>query len=92
MTANPIDSLKFITARAEDLLEYIEDQVAVTHEDQELATLAHALQQEIAQAACQHLGDQPMVYSDGVAVRTELRSGGVVHVRFPSHPAKGVSA
>lgn len=91
--STPIDSLKFIAARADDLLEYIDEQCAVTHGDQELADMAESLRREIRDAAAQHIGDRPLAYSDGVAVRIELSdAAGVVHVRFPSHAAKGGDA
>lgn len=91
--STPIDSLKFIAARADDLLEYIEDQCVVTNVDTELADITASLRQEIRDAAAQHITDRPLVYSDGVAVRMELSdAAGVVHVRFPSHAAKGGNA
>lgn len=90
--STPIDSLKFIAARADDLLEYIEDQCVATHGDEDLADMTESLRREIRRAANQHITDHPLVYSDGVAVRTELHDGGTIHVRFPTHPARGGDA
>lgn len=88
-TPTPIDTLKFVRARSEDLLEHVQFHLVATHEDEELAAAVESLRTEIAQAVDQHLDGHPLVYDDGTNVKTELTVDHVTHVRFPSHPARG---
>lgn len=91
-TPSPIDTLKFVRARSEDLLEHVQFHLVATHEDEELAGAIESLRVELAQAIDQHLEDHPLIYSDGTSVKTELTVEQITHVRFPSHPARGGDA
>lgn len=90
--ASPIDTLKFVRARSEDLLEHVQFHLVATHEDEELAGTVESLRAEINQAIDQHLDDHPLVYGNGNSVKTELTVDHITHVRFPSHPARGGDA
>lgn len=91
-SSTPHDTIKFVRARMQDMLEYVHDQIVGTHEDEELSEFLDAMEREIYRALDQHIYGHPLVYGDGSAVKVELRDGNVIHVRWPSHPAKGGDA
>lgn len=90
---DPIDTLKFVRAKTEDMLEYVHDQIVGTHGDEALSEFLNSMETEVYRAIDEQLsGTQPLVYSDGVSVKTEFRVGNIIHVRWPSHPAQGGGA